>query len=86
MIYAKFTRPEAGYTHDQEKCKKLGLEKDNEYEVSDIIIGSFSSTISLVDFPNEYFNSVNFEYYEYYNGVLYTVDIYRRYRNDYERD
>ena len=85
MIYAKFTRPEAGYQSDQDQCSKLGLVVDKEYEMQSISVGSCSSTVRLKDFPNEYFNSVHFEYYEYQNGMRYEVDVYRRYfRDDYD--
>jgi len=83
MIYAKFTRPTAGYRCEQEKCVKLGLVLDQEYEMKGISVWSYSSTVQLKDFPGEYFNSVHFEYYEYVKGMRYEIDVYRRFYSEY---
>ena len=79
MIYAKFTNPKAGYPSDKEKCTRLGLVINQEYEMQGISVGSHSSTVQLKDFPNEFLNSIHFEYYEYRNGMKYEVDVYSRF-------
>lgn len=82
MIYAKFVHPNAGYEHDRLKCKRLGLEVDKEYKMAFIRVGNSSSTVFLEEFPDDYFNSVHFEYYEYVGGICYGVDIYLRFYED----
>lgn len=83
MIVAVYNYPENGYEFEQEKCKELGLVVGKEYEMSHIKVGGSSSTVYLMDFPGEYFNSVHFDYYEYHQGMKYEVDVYRRFYRDY---
>ena len=82
MIVAVYNYPENGYEFEQEKCKALGLVVGKEYEMFHIKVGGSSSTVYLVDFPNDYFNSVYFDYYEYHQGMKYEVDVYSRFYRD----
>lgn len=63
MLKAKFTKPTAGYDYDREKCARL-LKLNEYYDVEYVSMGQFHTSINLNDFPNEPFNSVNFEFYE----------------------
>ena len=63
MVTAKFTNPENGFPHDEEKAKKAGLIAGNEYPVSDISIGQSYTSVHLENFQGA-FNSVQFEFYE----------------------
>lgn len=51
-----------GYPHDQELLQKLGLKLGDSFEVQSVDVGDWRTTFHLVDFPGEYFNSVNFEF------------------------
>ena len=61
MLFAKYTRPNAGYSYDRERCKNL-LKLDCYYVVNDVFMGSCYTDIALKGF-NGTFNSVNFTFY-----------------------
>lgn len=75
QIYAKCLHPDAGYPRDSDKAKQLDSEK--YYEVKDIDIGGWSTSIELNDVPNQVFNSVNFEFYVYIGGAYVWHDIFK---------
>ena len=49
-LYAKFVRPQSGYSHDGEKALNDGLIVGNRYEVKDISMGQYHTLIYLVGF------------------------------------
>ena len=51
---------ENGYSTDREKLSTLEI--GNRYEVKNFRLGSYSSSVQLIGFE-EWFNSVNFEFY-----------------------
>jgi hypothetical protein len=61
-ITAKLTSPNHGYDSDKEQVKKL--DPDCYYVVSNVSIGSYSSSFGLVEFPGQSFNTVQFDFYE----------------------
>lgn len=75
IVYAKCLYPDAGYPHDSERAKQLDSEK--YYETSFIEIGGWSTSIGLVEHPNESFNSVNFEFYIMIGGKYISHDIFK---------
>lgn len=84
MIVAVYSHPNNGYESDRKMCKDAGLVVGKEYEMSHISVGSSSSEVYLMEFPNKHFNSVHFDYYEYHQGMKYEVDVYGKfYRDDY---
>lgn len=90
MLYARYKNENSGYPSDIEKCKRL-LTFGEYYEVTDVSMGQSHTDIKLKGF-DEYFNSVNFEFYTKNEHGKFTIkDIYkdpkynpyiRRYRND----
>lgn len=48
-----------GYTSDQEHVATF-LEIDKVYTVESTIVSGFNTSVLLVEFPNQMFNSVNF--------------------------
>ena len=52
--------PEAGWPHDQLKIKNLGLVEGQTYTVDHTEVHSSSTTLFLVEYPGERFNTVNF--------------------------
>lgn len=73
MLYAIFSHPKAGFDFDIEYAEKMGLEKDEKYEVDYISMGQSHTDIYLKDIEG-CFNSVQFKFQEA-NGA--PVDIYR---------
>ena len=71
MLFAKYTRPNAGYPEEREQVKKM-LTLDAMYPVDYISMGQSFTTVYLIGFDNYGFNSVNFTFYE--DGKR--VDIY----------
>ena len=61
-LYAKYTKPNAGYNCDKETNQKY-LILNQRYEVSDVSMGQSHTTIHLKDFPKVAFNSISFEFY-----------------------
>ena len=61
-LYAKYTKPQNGYKDDQETNQKY-LTEGQAYEVDYVSMGQSVTHIFLKDFPREYFNSVNFDFY-----------------------
>ena len=60
-VYAKVTAPDNGYDHDQNAVKKLNHAE--KYEVSDISIGRYHTSVCLKNVSGV-FNSVNFTFYD----------------------
>ncbi|MDE2103530.1 MAG: hypothetical protein KGL39_40190 [Patescibacteria group bacterium] len=52
--------PEAGWPNDQLKIKELGLVEGQSYTVDHTEVHSSSTTLFLVEYPGERFNTVNF--------------------------
>lgn len=71
MLYAKFMYPNYGYDGDKEYAEKMGLKVGERYEIEDISMGGFYTSIYLKDIKGS-FNSVQFEFEE--NGK--PIDIY----------
>lgn len=63
MLYAKFMHPDSGRECNIEHAKKVGLKVGERYEVKDIIMGGFTTSIFLKDIEGS-FNSVQFEFEE----------------------
>ena len=63
MLYAKFVYPNSGRDCNIEHAKKVGLKVGERYEVEDIIMGGFTTSIFLKDIEGS-FNSVQFEFEE----------------------
>ena len=63
MLYAKFMHPDSGRECNIEHTKKVGLKVGERYEVEDIIMGGFTTSIFLKDIEGS-FNSVQFEFEE----------------------
>lgn len=63
MLYAVFEHSEEGWDYDKKLCKELLME-GKTYLVEAIEMDRSSTKIYLKDFPDNFFNSVNFEYYE----------------------
>ena len=61
-LYAKYTKPNAGYDFDKEQNQKY-LTLNQRYEVSYVSMGQSHTTIKLKDFPKGVFNSISFEFY-----------------------
>ena len=61
-LYAKYTKPNAGYNCDKETNRKY-LTLNQKYEVSYVSMGQSHTSIHLKDFPKAVFNSVSFEFY-----------------------
>ena len=59
-LYAKYTHPKAEYTPEDTKNR---LTLNQTYEVSAVNMGQSYTSISLVGFPNQGFNSVSFDFY-----------------------
>jgi len=55
-----FTNPNAGYDRHVQTSKELGLEVGAVYTVESISAGQSSTSLSLKEFPNVGFNSVQF--------------------------
>ena len=75
MILANFNHPNAGNDYDREKTKRLlfiGL----DYEVENISMGQSYTNISLSDFDDKFFNSVNFDFFEKIGDKITPLDIY----------
>lgn len=56
----RYTHPLAGYLPDQKQATKH-LTVAAEYTVDRTVVGDFSTKVSLVEVPGEWFNSVMFE-------------------------
>lgn len=52
---------ENGYDTQREYAKKRGLVKEETYTVNNTRIGRFDSTVNLVEFPDDWFNTVMFD-------------------------
>lgn len=63
MLYAKFMYPDNGHDCDVEFAKKTGLKVGEKYEVEDLSMGGFHTSIFLKDIDGA-FNSVQFEFEE----------------------
>lgn len=63
MLYAKFMYPDNGHNGDIEYAKKMGLKVGERYEVEDISMGGFYTSIYLKDIKG-CFNSVQFDFEE----------------------
>lgn len=55
-----------GYESDRERANKV-LEEGKQYTVYKIDVGSSRSTVQLVEFPDQWFNTVMFENLEGYD-------------------
>lgn len=53
-------KPKNGWPADQDRIKRLGMKKYQEFTVARTIVYDSSTTVYLVEFPDEQFNSVNF--------------------------
>lgn len=71
MLYAKFMYSDNGYDGDIECAKKAGLKIGERYEVDDLSMGQFHTSVYLKG--KGCFNSVQFEFQEA-NGA--PVNIY----------
>lgn len=70
-----------GYESQKEQVAKL-LELEKEYTVDRTDVNDFSSTVYLQEFPNEPFNTVNFENVTEVNpGEMKSHPDYKRYHN-----
>ena len=72
MLYAKFMYPDYGHDCDVESAKKAGLKVGEKYEVEDLSMGGYYTSIWLKGI-DEIFNSVQFDFYEDEQPI----DIYR---------
>ena len=59
-VYAKFLYPENGYTSDVEKSKELGLIVGRLYEVTQIELSGYSTSVMIFGC---WLNSVQFEFF-----------------------
>jgi len=82
MIYVKYL-DENGYDYQREKARKLGLVKDNIYELINADVGSSSSTIDLKGFEKHRFNSVMFDYF---NEDMNEIDLMETRYNPWYKD
>ena len=72
-LYVQMTKPNNGYACDKEAAKLL--DPLQYYEVSDVDMGSSSTTIYLES--NRFgYNSVNFTFYKLIDGKLEEYDIF----------
>jgi hypothetical protein len=55
-----FAFPNYGISGDKDKLGKLDLKVGDEFTVQETVIGGFSTTLYLREFPGERFNTVNF--------------------------
>jgi hypothetical protein len=71
-LIAKVKTLDAGYDGEKQRMAEVGFKVGDEFKVTDVDMGSWSTSISLEGYPGT-FNSVYFEFYE---GDA-EVDIYR---------
>ena len=55
-----FVDPNCGYNCHKEQVKRLGLVVGQTYTVETIDVGRSSTSLTLLEFPGEHFNSVHF--------------------------
>lgn len=63
MLYAIFTKPDAGYPGNGENAIKRGLEVGEKYEVTYISMGQSYTSIELAGIEDN-FNSILFDFEE----------------------
>lgn len=79
MIIAKVITTNAGYKLEQEEIEKLGWQVGDEFVVSTIEVGGYSSKVKLED--GKYYNSCFFEFYE--DGNILNIYADKRFQNSY---
>lgn len=57
----RFTHPDSGWGYDVEKAKRAGLVYGEVYTVKKMVVHRSSSEVHLEEFPDTYFNPVQFE-------------------------
>lgn len=70
-VFAVLKTHEGGYDMDKKKVKDLEI--GQQFSVSEINMGSFSTSIKLKEIPGESFNSV---FFQFMNEMGDEIDIY----------
>lgn len=72
-LYAVLKTYEAGYESERDKIKELNMNIGDKYIVDYIDVYGYHTDVFLIDFPDNIFNSVFFDFYDQ-NGN--EVDVY----------
>ena len=63
-LYAVLTTYETGHESQREKIKKLGMNIGDKYMVDYIDVYGYHTDVFLIEYPDENFNSVFFDFYD----------------------
>jgi hypothetical protein len=74
VIYAVLETHDAGWEGEQKRIKELNMKIGDKFTVNNIAIGSWNTDVYLDEFPDDYFNSVFFNFVDE-NGS--EVDIFK---------
>lgn len=73
MLYAICVCVDNGWSIDQEILKKNNIKIGDKFEVEDVSMGQFNTSITLKGFKNV-FNSVHFRFEDEYGNVVNIYD------------